>query len=89
MAEKKEQHASKSSEQAMRENDAHTRKSNSHDAVPGDDTAHAHSHAAHENVTDKAHTNNEAGGSKTGEVQQPHADQLRRHDEPQRKVLGR
>ncbi len=31
----------------MHEADAHTRKVNSHDAVPGDDTAHAHSHAAH------------------------------------------
>ena len=39
--------SSKDSEQAMREADAHTRKTNSHDAVPGDDTAHAHSHAAH------------------------------------------
>ena len=48
MAQKHEsEHSSKSSEQAMRENDAHTRKTNSHDAVPGDDTAHAHSHAAH------------------------------------------
>ena len=42
-----EHHASPASEQAMRENDAHTRKTNSHDAVPGDDVAHAHSHAAH------------------------------------------
>ena len=44
---KEHDHASKASEEAMRENDAHTRKSNSHDAVPGDDTAHAHSQAAH------------------------------------------
>ncbi len=83
------EHASKASEQAMRENDAHTRKTNSHDAVPGDDTAHAHSHAAHDEASNKTHNNNEAGGSKTGEVQQPHADQLRHHDDPQRRILGR
>lgn len=47
MAHQDQQHSSKDSQQAMRENDAHTRKTNSHDAVPGDDTAHAHSHAAH------------------------------------------
>ena len=39
----------------MRENDAHTRKTNSHDAVPGDDTAHAHSHGAHLKSTFDAH----------------------------------
>ncbi len=85
MAKGHEEHASKASEQAMHENDAHNRKSNSHDAVPGDDAAHAHSHAAHESETDKTHTNNEAGGSRTGELRQPQADRLRRHDEPQRK----
>lgn len=53
---KHEEHASKDSEQAMREADAHTRKTNSHDAVPGDDTAHAHSHAAHRSSTFDAHT---------------------------------
>ena len=47
MAAEHTKHASKASEQAMHENDAHTPKANSHDAVPGDDTAHAHSHAAH------------------------------------------
>ncbi|GAC1361673.1 MAG: hypothetical protein NVSMB3_09910 [Acidobacteriaceae bacterium] len=41
------QKSSKDSQQAMREADAHTAKTNSHDAVPGDDTAHAHSQAAH------------------------------------------
>ena len=50
------QHSSKASQQAMHENDAHTRKTNSHDAVPGDDTAHAHSHAAHLDATFPAHT---------------------------------
>ena len=56
MANKHEQHSSKDSEQAMREADAHTRKTNSHDAVPGDDTAHAHSHAAHKASTFDVHT---------------------------------
>ena len=56
MAHEHEQHASKSSEQAMRENDAHTRKTNTHDAVPGDDTAHAHSQAAHLENTFPTHT---------------------------------
>lgn len=51
----KPEHASKDSEQAMRENDAHTRSANLHDAVPGDDTAHAHSHAAHLESTFAAH----------------------------------
>lgn len=49
-------HSSKNSQQAMRENDAHTRKTNSHDAVPGDDTAHAHSHAAHLENAFPSHT---------------------------------
>ena len=44
---KEHEHASKASEQAMHENDAHSRKTNSNEAVPGDGTAHAHSHAAH------------------------------------------
>lgn len=56
MAKEHEQHSSKDSEQAMREADAHTRKTNSHDAVPGDDTAHAHSHAAHKASTFDVHT---------------------------------
>lgn len=85
MTTRHEGHASKASEEAMRENDAHTRKVNSHDAVPGDDTAHAHSHAAHENDASKTHTNNESGGSRTGELRQPQMDRVRRHDEPQRK----
>ena len=55
MSQHEEKHASKSSEQAMHENDAHTRKTNSHDAVPGDDTAHAHSHAAHLESTFASH----------------------------------
>lgn len=51
-----EQHKpSKDSEQAMREADAHTAKTNSHDAVPGDDTAHAHSEAAHLHEKSKMH----------------------------------
>ncbi len=56
MSSKPEQHASKDSEQAMREADAHTRKTNSQDAVPGDDTAHSHSHAAHLQNTFDVHT---------------------------------
>ncbi len=39
--------SSKDSQQAMHEADAHTAHSNTNDAVPGDDTAHAHSHTAH------------------------------------------
>ncbi len=85
MTTKHEEHASKASEEAMRENDAHTRKVNSPDAVPGDDAAHAHSHAAHAHESGKTHTNNEAGGSRTGEIRQPEADRLRHHDEPQRR----
>ncbi len=56
MSDKHEQHTSKDSQQAMREADAHTRKTNSHDAVPGDDTAHAHSHAAHPESSFDVHT---------------------------------
>lgn len=89
MTTKHEGHASQASEQAMRENDAHNVKSNSHDAVPGDDTAHAHSHAAHTGEQGKTNDANESGGSRTGEVRQPQADQLRRHDEPQKKMMGR
>ena len=85
MTTKHEGHASKASEQAMHENDAHNPQNKSQDAVPGDETAHSHSHAAHETEAHKTHTNNEAGGSRTGEVRQPQADRLRRHDEPQRK----
>lgn len=55
MSKKHEQHTSKDSQQAMREADAHTRKSNSHDAVPGDDTAHAHSEAAHLDIKSNLH----------------------------------
>ena len=68
-----EKHASKASEQAMRENDAHNRKSNSHDAVPGDDTAHAHSQAEHlGDVHEKTKPEgNQPGGSKVGELRQP------------------
>lgn len=48
MSKESRQHKpSKDSEQAMREADAHTASTNSHDAVPGDDAAHAHSSAAH------------------------------------------
>lgn len=55
MAKEHEQRSSKDSEQAMREADAHTRKTNSHDAVPGDDTAHAHSEAAHLHIKSDLH----------------------------------
>ena len=87
MAKEHEQHASKASEEAMRENDAHTRKVNNHDAVPGDDTAHAHSHAAH---LDETHGKTkiepgQAGGSKIEELREPTMDRTRRHDEPQRR----
>lgn len=51
----KPQHSSKASEQAMHEADAHTRKVNSHDAVPGDDTTHAHSEAAHLHIKSDLH----------------------------------
>lgn len=74
MAETKHtEHTTKDSEQAMRENDAHTRKSNSHDAVPGDDTAHAHSHAAHlSELHEKTKPEgNQPGGSKVGELREP------------------
>ena len=63
----KQQHASKDSQQAMHEADAHSRKSNSHDAVPGDDTAHAHSHAANLKSTFDVHTapqGNQAPGTR-------------------------
>ena len=68
MSTKHEQHASKDSEQAMREADAHTRKTNSHDAVPGDDLAHAHSHAAHRESTFDVHT--PAQGNQAAETRQ-------------------
>ncbi len=73
MAEKHEDHASKASEQAMHENDAHLPTGKSHDAVPGDNTAHAHSHAAH---LGEAHEKtkaegNQPGGSKVGELREP------------------
>ena len=56
MSKEKQQHPlSKDSEQAMHEADAHTRKSNSHDAVPGDDLAHAHSEAAHTHIKSDMH----------------------------------
>ncbi len=72
MAEHKE-HSSKASEEAMRENDAHSQKQNSHDAVPGDDTAHAHSQAAHlkEEHGKTKHEGNQPGGSKDGELREP------------------
>ncbi len=38
---------SKASEQAMKEADAHSAATHTEDAVPGADTAHAHSQAAH------------------------------------------
>ncbi len=79
-----EKHESKASEQAMHENDAHTRKVNSHDAVPGDDTAHSHSHAAHLGEGNKANPNEE-GGAKLGERREPVMDQVRRHDEGQKR----
>lgn len=53
MSNEHKDHASKDSLEAMHENDARSR--GSQDAVPGDDTAHAHSHAAHE-AGEKAHT---------------------------------
>lgn len=73
MADKHEEHTSKASEQAMHENDAHLRKVNSHDAVPGDDTAHAHSHAAHlGDAHEKTKAEgNQPGGSKVGELREP------------------
>ncbi len=46
MSNESNQHASKDSLAAMRENDTHTTGSN--DAVPGAGTLHAHSPAAHE-----------------------------------------
>ncbi len=46
---------SKDSEHAMHEADAYTREVNSHDAVPGDDTAHAHSEAAHLHIKSDLH----------------------------------
>ncbi len=56
MANQHQQHKpSKDSEQAMHEADAHTRKTNSHDAVPGDDTAHSHSEAAHLHIKSDFH----------------------------------
>ena len=85
MSTKHEGHASKASEQAMHENDAHNVKSDSHDAVPGDETAHSHSHAAHTGTTGKTNDANESGGSRTGELRSPTMDSTRRHDEPQRK----
>ena len=78
------EHSSKASEQAMHENDAHTKKVNSHDAVPGDDTAHAHSHAAHLGEGAKANPN-EAGGAKLGERREPVMDRVRQHDEGQKR----
>ena len=82
-----EKHESKASEQAMHENDAHTRKVNSHDAVPGDDVAHAHSQAAHlEDEHGKTkHEGNQPGGSKTGELREPAHEGGRIGKENQRK----
>lgn len=78
------EHSSKASEQAMHENDAHTKKVNSHDAVPGDDTAHAHSHAAHLGEGSKANPN-ETNGAKLGELREPVMDRVRQHDEGQKR----
>ena len=47
--------ASKDSLEAMHENDGHTTKEHSNDHVPGDETAHSHSHAAHPNPTLDSH----------------------------------
>ncbi len=48
MSKESQQHKpSKASEQAMKEADAHSPTTHSENAVPGEDTAHAHSQAAH------------------------------------------
>jgi len=85
MTAKHEGHASKASEQAMHENDAHNPQNKSQDAVPGEESAHSHSHAAHTGTLGKTNDANESGGSRTGELREPVMDQTRRHDEPQRK----
>ncbi len=77
MADQKKQHVSKDSEQAMHEADAHHVKSNSHDHVPGDDTAHAHSHAAHLESTFDVHTSPQGN---------PPADTMQDRNEPPQEV---
>ncbi len=55
MSKEKQHPLGKDSERAMHEADAHALKSNSHDAVPGDDLAHAHSEAAHTHIKSDMH----------------------------------
>lgn len=76
MSKQDQQHRpSKASEQAMKEADAHSALTHTDDAVPGDDdTAHAHSQAAHLHEKSKLHEppqGNAPQGPRPGRERQP------------------